>query len=137
MLAARVRLSGQSRAHAQLARDPERWLAEIRSCALDVGGGNVWIERVELQTRSLLDLAQLAGADDAIGQLARSLEALALDPAGLGELGVALAELKRKLPREALEGDDGLRLDDPAFLSGVLGDVRELILGRLLEGEGG
>jgi DNA repair exonuclease SbcCD nuclease subunit len=136
LLAARVLLTGQSRAHAQLARDPERWLAEIRSCALDVGGGNVWIEKVELQTRSLLDLAQLADSDDAIGQLARSLQALAIDPAGLGELGAVLAELKRKLPREALQGDDGLRLDDPAFLSGVLGDVRELILGRLLEGEG-
>ena len=136
LLAARVLLAGQSRAHAQLARDPERWLAEIRNCALDVSGGGVWLEKVELQTRSMLDLAQLAGGDDAIGQLARSLQTLAADDSGLGELAAVLAELKRKLPREALEGEDGLRLDEPAFVAGLLGDVRELILGRLLEGEG-
>jgi DNA repair protein SbcD/Mre11 len=136
LLAARVLLAGQSRAHARLSRDPERWLAEIRNCALDVSGAGVWLEKVELRTRSMLDLDQLARADDAIGQLARSLQALAGDDTGLGELAAMLAELKRKLPREALEGEDGLRLDDPAFLAGLLGDVRELILGRLLEGEG-
>jgi hypothetical protein len=47
-----------------------------------------------------------------------------------------LADLKRKLPREALEGDDALRLDDPAFVTALLGDARELILARLLSGEG-
>jgi hypothetical protein len=137
LLAARVLLQGQSRAHAQLARDPERWLAQIRACALDVSGGMVWVEKVELRTRSMLDVVQLAMSDDVIGQLVRSLNVLGGDPAGLAELGIVLGELKRKLPREAFEGEDALRLDDPEFLAGVLGDVRELILGRLLEGDGG
>jgi DNA repair protein SbcD/Mre11 len=137
LLAARVRLSGQSRAHAQLVREPERWLSEIRNCALDVSGGSVWVEQVELRTRGLVDFARLSCADDAIGQLARSLQALSEDPAGLAELAPVLADLRRKLPREASEGEDALRLDDPLFLSALADDVRELILGRLLEGDGG
>jgi DNA repair exonuclease SbcCD nuclease subunit len=136
LLAARVSLTGRTRAHPQLAREPEHWLEQIRACALDVGEGAVWVERVELRTRGQLDAAELASCDDALGQLARSLQALGADPSALTGLAGGLADLKRKLPREALEGDDALRLDEPAFVAELLGEARELILARLLAGEG-
>lgn len=136
LLAARVLLHGQSRAHAALARDPEHWIAQLRAASLDVSEGPVWLEKVQIATRGALDPARIAESDDAIGQLARSLRELGLQPDALAELGSVLADLKRKLPREAFDGDDALRLDDPAFLAEVAIDVRDLILGRLLEGEG-
>jgi hypothetical protein len=135
LLAARLRLHGRSRAHVQLARAPEYWLEQMRACALDVSEGAVWVERVELRTRGLLDAAELASSDDALGQLARSLHALGQDPTAAPGLDGALSELRRKLPREALEGEDALRLDDEAALAALLADARELIMARLLAGD--
>jgi DNA repair exonuclease SbcCD nuclease subunit len=137
LLAARVHVYGRSRAHAALTREPERWRAELERCALSVGEGSVWLEQVAIATTGPLDAARLAEQQDAVGQLAAALHALAGDPGALhGLCAPALEDLRRKLPREAAEGDDGLRLDDPAFLAGVLPEVRELLLARLLDGDG-
>jgi hypothetical protein len=40
-------------------------------------------------------------------------------------------DLKAKLPREAREGDDGVLLDDPAYLADALADATQLLLPRL------
>jgi DNA repair exonuclease SbcCD nuclease subunit len=133
LLAARVVLRGATRAHAALARDPERWLAQLQAAAIDVGEGPVWLERVLLQTRAPLAAAELGERDDALGQLAASLDAAAIDEATLRELCAALSDVK--LPRDAAEGDGGVRLDDPAFVAALLPEVRELLLSRLLAGD--
>ncbi|MFI5308992.1 MAG: exonuclease SbcCD subunit D [Polyangiales bacterium] len=137
LLCARVVLRGSTRAHVELARDEERLRAEIERCALSVAEGMVWLERVELATRGLLDAARLAERDDAMGQLAGALHGLARDSVALGKLCVPVfEELGRKLPDEAKKGDGGLRLDDPEFFAKLLPEVRELLLARLLDGEG-
>jgi exonuclease SbcD len=134
LLAARVVLRGQTRAHPELASEPERFRAQLEACALDVSEGPVWLERVLLETQSPAAGARAGEREDAIGQLVQSLEALGRDPAELAALGAIFAELKRKLPREASEGDGALRLDDPEFFAALLPEVRELLLARLLEG---
>lgn len=134
LLAARVTLRGQTRAHPELVSEPERLRTQLEACALDVTEAPVWLERVVLQTESVSAGAQLVEREDALGQLAQSLEALSRDPVELAALSAIFAELKKKLPREASEGDGGLRLDDPAFFAALLPEVRELLLARLLEG---
>jgi hypothetical protein len=57
------------------------------------------------------------------------------DRDALLELPAVLIDLKNKLPREAFDGLDGVRFDDPAFLRGLASEVRELLLCRLLGGE--
>jgi exonuclease SbcD len=135
LLAARVLLRGTTRAHPELVGDPERWRAQLEACALSVTEGAVWLEQVQFGTRGPLDGARLAERDDALGQLAATLEALERDPAALAELSAVFTDLERKLPREAREGEDGVRLDDAAFFASVLPEVRELLLARLLAGE--
>jgi hypothetical protein len=88
---------------------------------------------VLLQTRAPLAAAELGERDDALGQLAASLDAAAIDEATLRELCAALSDVK--LPRDAAEGDGGVRLDDPAFVAALLPEVRELLLSRLLAGD--
>jgi hypothetical protein len=46
-----------------------------------------------------------------------------------------LEDLRKKLPREALEGPDGVPFDDAAFMRSLANEVRELLLSRLLGGE--
>jgi hypothetical protein len=135
LLAARVVLRGQTRAQAELASEPERFRAQIEACALDVTEGPVWLERVVLETRSPSVGTQATEREDAIGQLVQSLDALGNDPSELAALAAIFAELKRKLPREAGEGEGALRLDDPEFFATLLPEVRELLLARLLEGQ--
>ena len=135
LLAARVVLQGRSPAHPEIAGDPERFSAQLRAAALDVSGGEVWLEKVVIETRGALDGAALSARSDAIGQLAGSLSGLLDDRDALLELPGVLADLKNKLPREAFDGPDGVPFEDADFMRGLANEVRELLLSRLLGGE--
>ena len=132
LLAARVVVEGASAAHEELTCDPERWENEVRRAANDVSLDAVWVEKVRLATTASFDLGAVRERDDAIGQLARSLVALRTDDDGLEALISELAELDKKLPREAKEGVDAARLDDPAFARELLAEVEQTLLPTLL-----
>jgi DNA repair exonuclease SbcCD nuclease subunit len=132
MVAARIALCGKTRAHAALHNHAEELVNRLRAAANDLGQKNLWIERVRFRTEAPLDVGALEERDDAIGQLARSLRALRDDQAGLTALLPEFASLRKKLPQEAREGDDGIRLDDPAFLREALEDVEQMLISRLL-----
>ncbi len=134
-LAARVVVRGASRAHEALHRDEERWRESVRAACLDVTGGDVWVEKVRFSTRPAHDPARLRERRDAVGQLLRSVAALAGDEAALAELATGLDDLRRKLPAEARAGEDGLRLDDPAALAELLPEVEAVLLARLAAAE--
>jgi DNA repair exonuclease SbcCD nuclease subunit len=135
MLAARVRVVGESPAHSPLQQDPERWAGSIRASANDIATGPVWVEKVRLRTREPIDRGALAEHEDVVGQLVRSLDELRQDEEALTELLGEFDDLKRKLPRELREGEEGIRLDDPETLRGALDDVEQLLLPRLVERE--
>jgi DNA repair exonuclease SbcCD nuclease subunit len=130
LVAARVTVEGASAAHPALESDPARLEGELRAAANEIGGA--WIERVRVRTRTQLDLPELAKRDDPIGQLLRALAALRGDEAQLRALGDEFGELAAKLPPELREGDDALRLDDPAALRALVDDVEQLLVPRLL-----
>ena len=135
LLAARVVLQGCTRAHAEIAGNPEHFSAQLRAAALDVSGGEAWLEKIAIETRGALDAQALAERNDAIGQLAASLSGLLDDRDALQELPGVLLDLRNKLPREAFEGPDGVPFEDADFMRGLANEVRELLLARLLGGE--
>jgi len=134
LLAARIVISGRTRAHAGLVRDPEHWTAQLRACAFDIGDGSVWLERVQFKTQDERN-APPAPGEDALGQLVRAFDQALRDPAALLELGATFSDLKHRLPALASAGEDGVRFDDPTFLAESLEDARELLLARLLDQE--
>jgi DNA repair protein SbcD/Mre11 len=128
LLAARVVLSGATRAHVALQEDSERLTAQIRACGLELGAP-AWVEKVRIETRAPLDLERLRRKDDATGQLARSLALLREDADARAELLAAFTELRQKLPSELrrhLEQQTG------EGFGAVLDDVEQLLLPRLL-----
>jgi DNA repair protein SbcD/Mre11 len=133
-VAARVTVTGESAAHVALASEPERFVAEVRAVATDAGA-DVWVEKVKIKTRAPLDLVGLRRQPDAIGELARALDALRRDDAALVSLAAGLDELKKKLPAELREGEEALRFDDPAYLRALVDDVEQMILPRLVHAE--
>jgi DNA repair protein SbcD/Mre11 len=134
-LCARVSLTGRTPVHAGLQRDPEQIRSAIRAVANDVGGGEVWIEKIALGTMIPVNLDEIAARDDAIGQLTRSLRALRTDDAGLKLLADDLADLRYRLPQELKEGDDAVDIDDLGFLRSVLDEVEQMLVPRLLARE--
>ncbi|MCB9586252.1 MAG: DNA repair exonuclease [Polyangiaceae bacterium] len=134
-IAVRITIVGRSRLHAQLASDPDRWLAEFRRVANDVG--DVWLERLDIATRARIDLSELRALGGPMGQLANSLEALRQNPAELSELCQQLAELERRIPRELRDGPDALHLTDPETAAQELTAIEQLLLPMLFDAERG
>ena len=135
-LAVRVVLTGATPAHARLVRDPEQILNEIRSCALDLAGEQLWIESVHSQTRSPLDLAALAQREDAVGELLRFLEAVTASPEqAQAAVQAALEPLEAKLPADLRRGPDSLVPEDPEALRALLTEVQEGLVAQLLDEE--
>jgi len=135
LVAARLVLEGASQAHAELTREPERWIHEYRAQASAQGSPGVWLEKVEVRTRRPVDLARQLERDDALGDLLRSIARLESAPLELESLAAEFADLKSRLPVELTSGDDALDPTRPAVLEAALPDVVEILLGRLL-GEG-
>lgn len=131
-LAVRVVVEGASRTHAELIAERERWTADVRAKALDVAGGRIWIEKIELRTTMAVDTSDAMDDDGPIGELLRYCRELAGDEPGLKKLTDVLAPLRRSLPGELTSGPDALRLDDPGWVLEALAEVEPLLLSRLL-----
>ncbi|MEZ4233372.1 MAG: metallophosphoesterase family protein [Polyangiaceae bacterium] len=132
-LAVRIEVVGRSALHGELSSDPERWLAEFRRVANEVG--SVWLERLELSTRPQVELSALRELGGPVGQLARTLERLRRDPQELAEVCQELAELERRLPRELRDGPERLGLTDAEMTGAELAAVERLLLPLLFDAE--
>jgi DNA repair protein SbcD/Mre11 len=131
-LAARIVVEGACPAHGELLASSERWMQECRAVALGFGEGAVWIEKVRLRTRSP-ETVDLFAADDALGGLLRSLRDLEASDGELAALAEGFADLRRKLPSELFVDGEALDPTDPERLRGVLDEVKDLLLARLLK----
>ncbi len=134
LLAARVVISGSSKAHDAIATDIERFTNEVRAQAVGIGADRVWIEKVKVKTSSLIDIDEARDRDDAIGELLRSLRDLSAGD--LDEIAEQFATLRSKLPVEIRQGDEPFDPADPDTLRAMLSDVEQMLLARLIGGEG-
>ena len=137
LLAARVIIGGSTRANGVIRNDGEHFVAQLRAAANDGLGDGVWLEKIVLQTRSTFDLRRVREEAGAVGHLARRLAAIKDDPAELAALAACFADLEKKLPPELREGDGALVLSDAATMRGIVEDVEQTLLPRLLEGAEG
>jgi DNA repair exonuclease SbcCD nuclease subunit len=133
LLACRVSVTGASRAHATLSLEAERFQNELRSVAIDVGRDAVWVEKVVVGTRPEGDVRLLRARNDPMGAVLRALDALRHDEDQLSGLLDELKDLKRRLPRELLDGPDGARIATVAGLAALVDDIEGLLLPLLSE----
>jgi DNA repair exonuclease SbcCD nuclease subunit len=118
LVAARIRITGATAAHAELVRHGERWEHELRALPAEMDA-DIFVEKVRLETRDAVDLALLRERDDMLGELYRAVSALRADPAARAELLSEVATLVGSLPAELRE-IDGRLLSDPAMVDDVL-----------------
>jgi DNA repair exonuclease SbcCD nuclease subunit len=135
LLAVRLEIAGTSPIHATLEADPDRWINEIRAASLDAGGGEVWVEKIHLQTRMPVDLDQLAESDTPVAKLLTLMSEFEQDPELLAELTRDWQPLRGKLPSELRLGEDRLDLESTQSQIDLLEEARQILLPRLLETE--
>ncbi|NQT12241.1 MAG: DNA repair exonuclease [Planctomycetes bacterium] len=136
-LAVRVALVGSAPFHESLAAQRARWTSEIRSHAIDVSGGQIWVEKIQVKTSAPRRRgADEPGAGGPLAELTELFGKLRSEPEAFGSLEADFSDLLRKLPAEITEGPDALRLDDPDWLRSLLDEVEPLLAGRLLQKDG-
>jgi exonuclease SbcD len=127
LLAARVRVTGATAAHAALVRERERLEWEVRSAAGEAAGEGAWVEKVDVRTSAERsgDLA----SDDVFAELERAVGAAAGDDAAVAALAEALAPLAAKLPA-------GLDWDPtaPETVRDLLADIERELPALLFDG---
>ncbi|WP_221930898.1 DNA repair exonuclease [Telmatospirillum sp. J64-1] len=128
LLAARLRFTGRSPAHAALTRRGDQLAAELRASAMGIGAEGAWIEKILIETRPPVETDKLLQRGDSIGALARSVGTVG--PEDMAALSAELADLWSRMPKEAREEGD----DDMAVL---LREGADLLLARLAEEEAG
>jgi exonuclease SbcD len=129
LLAIRIVLKGETSLHRKLVAQRERFVSEIRTVVSDAAPGQVWLERVKVETTPPADVARLIARDDAIGGLLRTLRELPANELALAALSDELADLRRKLPADVT--DDDFNLEDTAVIARLVGEVEHLLLPRL------
>jgi DNA repair protein SbcD/Mre11 len=132
-MAVRVHIEGETPACDEVLADLERWSNEIRSSALEIGSGRVWVEKVNFKLTPPASAKRLEHAEGAIDELLKLFDELAAEPESRLRLATELSDLGKKLPRELKEGADAVSFDDPDWLREMLDQVRPMLIRRLLK----
>ena len=138
LLAVRIVLQGATAAHPALVRDfgatRDKLHAEAASCAAN---GTIWLESVEVRTRTALDLAAMRARSDAVGLLGTGTRQRHPHPLRHGSPNL-LRHIAQSRPLAARGAG---RLEHPAVQAAggsispeLLERARNLLLAHLAEG---
>lgn len=129
--AVRVKLEGASPLHQDLLSPQlrEEFQAEIRNVANEIG--DVWVEKVLVETSPEIDLARLRSGDDLLGELLRSFSELRKAEDLVEQLGEHFEELARKVGLELQQS--GIDLTDREQLGNWLDEAERIVAARLTQ----
>ncbi len=136
-LALRLTLHGQTKMHAEVQRDFDYWMAEIRAAATDAGAGQVWVEKIRFETEFPLSKENLLQREDALGELFRGLYEMEVEPEAFDVLvqqavqGID-AKLRPMLKTQGLEQPE----DGESEHRELIEQARQLVMASLLKAGG-
>jgi exonuclease SbcD len=133
-IALRVNIKGETIAHDELLSDAERWINEIRSCAIYAGSGQVWVEKVKFDLCLPSSGGLTEKPEGAIGELLRLFDELRSDKARQRHFLSELNDLQRKLPRDLKLGLDDSSGD--SWMADLLEQAKPMLVKRLLRKRG-
>lgn len=133
--AVRVVLNGSCSLHDALFGSQSHWIEQIRSLASEHSSEQLWVEKVKFHTTPLKATRELAELDGPISELSACLREWSQSEEMLNQLRESFHDVKRKVPAELLQGEEGIKLDDPNWIKGTLEEVEKLVIGRLLTQE--
>jgi DNA repair exonuclease SbcCD nuclease subunit len=131
LVATRIVFTGATPLHGSLHRDSHRWRAELLARSQDQGADTIWIERIQVSTSPVYDLAKLAERDALTRIVLETLEQTRIEP---GNLPDEIKEMLGVLPGEIRIGVESDWTEAGSLA--VLEAVRAIILDAL-ETKGG
>ncbi len=143
-LAARVTVVGATVVDQHLRADPEHWVDEVRNVAGQLSQHEIWVEKVRIRTEGLRRVKEELESGSDLGDLLQTILDVGLSPETLGDELPGLIkdgeQLKKsltgaKLPADWFTGESGaggLDPTDPAALTGLAQEARDLLVARLL-----
>ena len=131
-IAMRIRFEGATPISNELAAYPERLEQRIKALGAEIAGNDLWIERVEIAAASKLDLNAMLASDSALGKLLEGILAKQTNPDEIDGLEDVIAGLRQKIPSEAFSEDSFLNLDEIQTIERLVGEAKQMLVGRLL-----
>lgn len=131
-LGVRVQLQGATRMTEELAARSHAWLERIRMMGAEIGDGDIWVERIQLETSDHPDRDVLKDQDSGFAHMLSAIEATARDFEAIEGVVDVVEELVQKLPVEAVDAGTGLDVHDPATVHRLVDEAKQLLVGRLL-----
>jgi exonuclease SbcD len=134
-LSARIRIHGSSKIHQELIVNKDHYMNNIRSLSLEVGNGDIWIEKVKIETTRQNNLEDLLSQNTPIATILEFIHQSGQAEETLQELVAQFQDIQHALPFEIRNGDDGFDFSDAQFIKERLQNVEDLILYYLSETE--
>lgn len=131
-LAMRIRLTGATALSTQLSTDSHHVEQEVRALGAETVGEKLWLEKIELETSGKLDLDTQLSGDSPLSQLLGDILTLANDPDEIAGLNELLADLRLKVPSEALSKDSELNLYESKTVERLIKEAKDMLVGKLL-----
>jgi hypothetical protein len=95
---------------------------------------DVWVENVEIATRSPVDLDDLRQRlDHPLGEVLRTIDAIRSDDAALAEIIAYLKPIQDRLPTAEDFDPGALDMERPEAIRALLDDVEQMVVPRLLD----
>jgi DNA repair exonuclease SbcCD nuclease subunit len=133
-VAVRLELKGQTQMHTWLHDRKQQVVEECRTRA--AGLGDVWVEKVRMNTEPERDSGGYIDADSPLHGLMQTVEEISHSPACTGQIP-ELEDMLSRLPLEVKTGPEAFDLSDPAVMKHIQEEVKDLLLSRLLgQGDG-
>jgi exonuclease SbcD len=131
-LVTRVIVKGETSGHTELLTDVEQWCNEIRSAAIDISGGQVWVEKIKFHTTLPASQQDIQKGDGALGELVSLFDDMSSNADVVQALSDEFSDIVKKIPKE-LKGDSGsYKFDDFEWLNEMVKQVRPMLIQRLM-----
>jgi hypothetical protein len=107
----------------------------IRALSLEVGNGDIWIEKVKIETTRQNNLEELLSQNTPIATILEFIQQTGEDENTLQELLAQFQDIQHALPIEIRNDEVGFDFSDARFIKERLRNVEDLILYYLSETE--
>ncbi|MHC0036998.1 metallophosphoesterase family protein [Pseudoneobacillus sp. C159] len=134
-LAVRFNIQGATKIHQELIVNKDHFVNNIRALSSEVGMGDIWVEKVKIETTRLINIEELKEQHTPIAIILDFIEKVETDEELLSELLEEFEDIGQVLPVELKNKEDGFHFRDKKLIKQRLAEVEDLILYYLTRAE--
>jgi DNA repair exonuclease SbcCD nuclease subunit len=134
-LAVRFRIYGTTKIHQELIVDKDHLINNLRSLALEIGLGDIWVEKIKMETSRLINIEELKAQHTPVAVILDYIKDVAENDEILQELLSEFQDIQQALPYELRNAAEGFNFNDTELIKKRLADVEDLILYYLTKTE--